>query len=354
MKLISTKTIIFDLMLVLVIFMIIGEISFRLPGSTQTIRYAYDDELGVAYRPRQTAVSFLGNFSVQSPPITINEQGYRGATADITRPSILICGSSEVFGPGISDNEVFSSQLESLLDAKGYRHQVLNLGVGGYGPYHHAVTANRYVRALAPSHVVVRVSSGDRFFKRPTESQLDNLRRLRERNDRIGKRTAFVPFLYNKMRAQSTAIKATYDSLFDFSDDELKEQTSVFATSEAAGIAMWDANNEYWLKLIADSVNHNFELIFLVVNPRSLAADEYIARQLALTAKEYTNVTVLELDSRRYSSTAENKTLSAEWYSREYTLGYDPHSNARHHALIAENIFDTLLKTRKLNSNDDS
>ena len=86
----SKKIIVIDTLATLALFLVIGEISFRLPGAAQAMRYAYDDELGSTYMPDQVAVAFQGNYSVQSPPITINDRGFRGVSWDSDRASILV------------------------------------------------------------------------------------------------------------------------------------------------------------------------------------------------------------------------------------------------------------------------
>jgi hypothetical protein len=339
---ISIKRIAVDAVLVVMLFIVVGELSFRIPGATQKLAYAHDPELRYLYKPDHTGVMFLGNYSVQSPPITINDRGFRGESIDPLRPSILVCGSSEVIAPGVEDGQTFSAKLERKLKVAGYDHQVINLGIGGHGPYHHKTIARRFVSELAPTHVIVRVSSGDRNFHRPTVEELEKSRQLRIRNDKISRVTLFFPFLHNKLRAQVDVIGSVFRELWAKVSGGPNVDRNVYGISEETGIAMWNANSDYWMQLVSDSRNEQFKLIFVIPNAQSLDADKLIAARLTSMAGSYENVSILELDAHDYSAPDIDGKQLAEWYSQTYTLGYDPHSNVRHQEFIADRLFRVL------------
>jgi hypothetical protein len=340
----SYRRIAIDVILILGVFGLIGELSFRLPGSVQKIAYSFDDELAVMYRPDQVGVMFLGNFSVQTPKIVINNRGFRGAPIEPARPSVLLCGSSEIVGPGSEEDETLPAQLERILGNANVPHQVINLGVGGYGPYHHRVVAERFVEELSPDLVIIRVSSGDRYFHKPTVSQLEQLRAARLRNDRVASISRFFPFLYNKLQAQLLVISTLRSSLFAAFNSDADERASVYAKAESTGAKMWDVESEHWIALMGDTEAQDFNLLFFVPNPLSRPADTLLADRLRETARVFPRVKVVEFDTDSYEVPQSKRDQLASWYADEYTLGYDPHGNAKHHAFLAAKIAEVTSK----------
>lgn len=89
----------------------------------------YDQALGWAFRPRSAR---------QSGTFTINGAGFRSTRDfDLAPPPetvrIATFGDSFTAGDDVNDEEVWTSQLERVLQAAGMRAEVLNFGTGGYG-----------------------------------------------------------------------------------------------------------------------------------------------------------------------------------------------------------------------------
>jgi len=87
------------------------------------------------------------------PTLTTNERGIRSRerfTVDASKPRILILGDSFTFGNGLSDDETWPAQLQSLLP----RHQVFNLGVDGYGMDQMLITLKETIEEVRPAFVL--------------------------------------------------------------------------------------------------------------------------------------------------------------------------------------------------------
>ena len=63
----------------------------------------------------------------------INSLGFRGKEIDNSKPSIVLLGSSMVFGDGVSDPDTLAVQLENQLAGRKSPMNVINAGVIGYG-----------------------------------------------------------------------------------------------------------------------------------------------------------------------------------------------------------------------------
>lgn len=93
-------------------------------------------------------------------PITINRWGMRDRDRTITKPAetyrIALVGSSVVMGFGVGDDETFAHLLEERLnaDGSGRRYEVLNFGVGRYGPVHRRLQIEHKVLPFQPDLVV--------------------------------------------------------------------------------------------------------------------------------------------------------------------------------------------------------
>ncbi len=86
-----------------------------------------DAQLGFANRP----------YSEMHEPgymdFRINSLGFRGKEIDNSKPSIVLLGSSMVFGDGVSDPDTLAVQLENQLAVRKTPMTVINAGVIGYG-----------------------------------------------------------------------------------------------------------------------------------------------------------------------------------------------------------------------------
>ena len=89
----------------------------------------YDEKLGWTYRP---------NSQRQGGAFTINGSGFRAERDYRPDPPtdslrIALFGDSFTAGDDVGDDEVWSRQLETMLNERGFKAEVLNFGVGAYG-----------------------------------------------------------------------------------------------------------------------------------------------------------------------------------------------------------------------------
>ncbi len=93
----------------------------------------FDPELGWSYIPNHAVTQEFGTANRRVPTYT-DELGCRigapGDRADRSRPTVLFVGDSFTFGHGVTYEESFVGQLAAM---PGFRWQVVNLGVQGYG-----------------------------------------------------------------------------------------------------------------------------------------------------------------------------------------------------------------------------
>src|SRR5689334_23113102 len=163
--------------------LMIGEIWARLPTTPKGIRYTYDEELGYRYMPNQIASSrVLGLFAVDTPPMVIDENGFRNSAVDWNRPIILALGSSEVVGPGVAEEDIWTGRLARLLRNESEDiFTVYNAGTAGYGPYHSSVVFRRFLEHhQKPVLVIVRASLSDSEFLPLTPDQLKEERNKKD------------------------------------------------------------------------------------------------------------------------------------------------------------------------------
>src|SRR5260370_17024942 len=95
--------------------LVLGEVYLRLPFIPQRLESMPDEELGGIVAPSQRGYDLLGNFSVQSAPITVNSDGHRGRDTDWSGPVLLAVGDSQGWGTGVADDEVYPAVLETWL-----------------------------------------------------------------------------------------------------------------------------------------------------------------------------------------------------------------------------------------------
>lgn len=97
------------------------------PGHERTgHRYRYDASLGWRNIPNWEATTRLRQLQINSKGLRDREYAYKKPTG-VRR--ILVLGDSFAWGYGVSDEEIFTEQLEQRLE----QWQVLNTGVSGWG-----------------------------------------------------------------------------------------------------------------------------------------------------------------------------------------------------------------------------
>jgi hypothetical protein len=315
-----------------VLFLLIGELWFRMPWTTKILVYEFDEERNYRLVGRQSRGLGLGNFSVMSPPISINSAGFRNPEIDWTAPTILAVGSSQLLGPGIEDNEVWTAIVsERLSAAAGGPVVVVNAGTPGYGPYHQAVTARRYLeRHPRPHLLVVRAAVSDRAFPKPTAEQLDALRRHMALSTRVRRVSEFLPFLVNKLAAQVGAIRDT------FVPPRLKADDAPADEAAAAADAMWRSEAPFWHEIVDLAGSAGVPVLFFVDGADGAPSARRLTALLADAFRDRDDVTVGLLGAREAGLDVEDDEERRQRYREWFLLGYDPHANARLHRVTAE------------------
>ena len=318
-----------------VVLIVMGEIYMRV-FFLPSIFYEPDSEIKYTYRPNHQSITWQGHYSVPSPPMSFNSDGHRGTDTDWNKRIFLALGSSEVVGPGIGDHETWADQLEQLLRKDGDEPvEVVNAGIEGHGPFHHAIVLDRVIDAHKVDTVVIRASVGDRNFAPPTagEASKSALRQFL-RDD-----TRSIRFLVNKSQAQIQTIrKATVP--FPLRRDKVRKDKQFLEAAKK----MWTAYKPYWKQAVESADQHDVRLVFLVINANGWEGDSYLARQLRYLGKDVANVSVLELGPEVFG--LEDIPLAdgerEKKFNNELTLAADPHGNPKQHRIIADTLYKYL------------
>lgn len=129
------------------------------------VKFAADPDCGYRLSPNQRAYT-LGS------PATINQWGFRGKNWSVDKPAgtvrIAILGSSYAFGHGVGDDDMYSAQLEKMLNessaAKTLRYEVMSFGLGGYDTGHEINVLKSYALKFKPDIVVLSFFFNDMFY----------------------------------------------------------------------------------------------------------------------------------------------------------------------------------------------
>ncbi len=315
--------------------LLIGEVWARLPSTPRGIQYAYDEELGHRYLPNQIASSrTLGLFAVDTPSMLIDEYGFRNPATDWSRPVILALGSSEVVGPGVADDEIWTARLSALLNESGERVVVYNAGTAAYGPYHELVVLRRFVaRHTKPALVLVRVSVADREFLPFTPEQLQRERISKERRDTLKRYTQFVPFLLAKAQLQLNSVSTQLAGLrAGHTTTEEADKTAEQAAS------MWAQNKSYWQEMAQLGNELHIPVLFVVFDPYGTEGGTYLFHALSSEFERAPCAAVWMLDAGPFGLTQPDRRDREKLFAERYTLGYDPHANALQHRIIADEL----------------
>jgi hypothetical protein len=328
------------------IVVIVGEVWLRMPAAPKSIAYVFDAELGHRYAPNQTpSPRPLGLFAVEAPPMTLDAEGFRNRGVDWTQPVVLALGSSEVVGPGVADEEIWTARLSGLLSRDSGRPvTVYNAGTAAYGPYHSAVVLRRFLKELGrkPALVIVRVSVADREFVPWTREELSRERVNKERRDVLKGYSLFVPFLLAKAQLQVNSIRAAMASLY-------RGGTSAASADNPVEMAetMWAQNRDYWRQMALLGRDHNVPILFMVSDPYGTEGGQVLYQALSDEMAQQPCASAWLLDNRPFGLTDRRPGERQQAFARRFTLGYDPHANALQHQIIAEALF-THVKSRPM------
>ena len=127
--------------------------------------WVYDNTKGWFHVPNTT-----GEASITGPDrgaVRINSLGLRGKDVSRDKPAgvkrTLVFGDSFIFGVGVDEGNLFTSQLENFLNARdgSNPHQVINLGVSGYATDQEFILWEELGKTLSPDLVVLVVCDND-------------------------------------------------------------------------------------------------------------------------------------------------------------------------------------------------
>lgn len=314
--------------------LLLGEVYMRLPFIPQRLEYRPDRELGGVLRPDQVGYVWLGNMSLQSPPITINRDGHRGRDTDWSRPVMLVVGDSESFGAGVEDPEVWTARLESALRRRPELAalQVVNASHPGHGPYHQVVFLRRALEAHRVDGVLVRVAVGQRNFRVPLPAELEREIATAQWRERLRSVTKFVPFLYNKFEAQVPRIRAALVPA------PLRKRPAPGGgdSSPAAGRAAWRDGRAAWEEMARLTACVDIPITFVVHDATGRPAAAALAESLGGLVDAGGRVHVIRLGPEAFGLGKREGAEARQLLRETLTLGRDPHANPRQHQLIAD------------------
>lgn len=98
---------------------------------------------------------------------TTNKHGIRSKKLNRSADHILILGDSVAYGAGVNDNETFSFYLNQNIP----NHQVLNLGVSGYGIGQYYLALKSLIDKTQPKLIIAMIYTGNDI----TDTRRDNL-----------------------------------------------------------------------------------------------------------------------------------------------------------------------------------
>jgi len=327
------------LMLTVIVFFGITELFFWTPFSPKILQFEFDDVLHHRYVPNQNnVVTFLGNYSVKSPPMNINSGGFRGPWFKEALEHIILVGSSEVMGPGLADDETIAGYLQSNYDSA--ITQVLNLGRGGYGPDHHKIVLDRIYQKHSVDIVIIRVALSDRFFRLIDTQNLILENQKKIRRDRIKEVFKSASFLFNRISAQVNAIK----SAFSFRKNDLGTVDEIDAATK-----MWEEFGNTWKEIIVTANSKGAKVVFMLPNPTGSSGNHYLCEQL-LGLSNDRGASVIEIGPSAYGLQEYSENRRKILTAQRFTLGYDPHSNSAQSQIIARMLYSFLTASPRRSS----
>lgn len=134
------------------------------PGDTDRGLWIYDATKGWFHAPHSSGRAEIGG--PDRAAIRINGLGLRGGEIEIAKPPgvfrILVFGDSFIFGVGVDEEHLFSTQLQREMRAAGGKHvEVVNMGVSGYSTDQELILFQELGSRLSPDLVIVGLCDND-------------------------------------------------------------------------------------------------------------------------------------------------------------------------------------------------
>ncbi len=211
------------------------------PIGEKTVRF--DRQYLYRYTPNARAIfRFSAANGGKKLLVTINSEGRRGDPVSMSRPHIMVYGDSFIASIFTPIKQTFVWQLERKLGrTNASAPQVVNCGVGGYGPDQESLVMEDEIDRLKPQLVIVSIYAGNDFgdLMRHKIYKLDEEKQLKSNNYTID------PSVVSLMETSQ------YDSPF-FTLRLLKRAWEKLAHTETRTLSSSaaDSNNDYvaeWL-----------------------------------------------------------------------------------------------------------
>jgi hypothetical protein len=321
----------------LLLFLIYGELDFRLLSHENQLEYDADADLYSRIRPNQTGFVWMANMTRKSPVMSINRLGLRGPEVQLDaaeRMRILATGSSYALGSGVLDHETWTAQLQERLQRRGWPVDVLNAASSGWGPYQHAVFVEKHAAQFRPCALLILVSERDKIvLPKSAEESAAFLEEAQQRK----KFLAFSPFAAFCLRR--------LDFFYQHHKPN-KPQTGLFSRlrPEQRLSRLLETHGPYWERIRAYAQAHKLPVVFFVLNADESLVGAGLAKHLRTLEASATEIKVVALTSSDVPEIAEHEATA---YVQKYlSIPDDGHPNAEYHRLMAmklERVFSALL-----------
>lgn len=251
--------------------------------------------------------------------IKTNSLGFRDKEYNLKKSKdkkrIIFLGDSFTLGWGVPFNDIYSKQLEQMLNAKENTHEVINMGTGNYNSIMELELFKMKGLNLNPDVVILMHFIND---AEPTPDKVSAI----EYN--IRKNSFFLAFLFDRY--------VKFKTIFDRSFDWKKYYTNLYS-KESESLT---ANTESIKGLIRLCKERNIKILIVNIPDLHQLKDypfPFVTQYINRIAED---AGIPFLDLLPWLSEYEPESL---WVSLE-----DPHTNAKANTIIAHAIFKKIQK----------
>jgi len=327
--------------LLTILFMIVGgEVLMRLPFIPQRLEYEPDPDFGGQLAPDQRGYMWLANNSMQGPVITLNQDGFRGASLDDAGPLVLVMGDSEAFGAGVGDDDVWTHRLETSLRGRPglERAGIANGAHPGFGPEQEAIRLERALKRRVPDLLIVEVEVGQNGFWLPPPDQRPRAYEHAQFREKVRRITRFLPFLIDKITIQQGGVRRAIDP-FSLAASARGPK------SEGPARRFIRRGLPFWSGMLAEADQRGIPLLFLVWNSPDESADRAIESALLDLTLGKARASVMRISTADFGIDL-SAPHARKTFEHLYTLQRDPHTNAKFHKRVAELVLAHLPEFR--------